>query len=94
MGRKILARGFFGLIGLLVVAYIIDAIQVRVRLATGGPARAYDSVTVLYSSGLKNNKMEIYADQPSAQTCARALFPQLGYSPCWYLRSHTMQSID
>jgi hypothetical protein len=21
--------------------------------------------------------------------CARALFPQAGWSPCWYLRGHT-----
>jgi hypothetical protein len=76
------------------VAYVADAIQVRIRLATGGPARAYDSVTVLYAAGLKGNKYEIYADQPETETCTRSIFPQMGYSPCWYARQHTMKMLD
>ncbi len=92
--RKILVRGFLGLLGAVVVAYVLDAIQVRIRLATGGPEKAYDSVNVIYGAGLKGNKYEIYADQPETQTCTRSLFPQMGYSPCWYLRKHTMQMLD
>jgi hypothetical protein len=92
--KKILVRGFLGLVGAILVVYVADAIQVRIRLATGGPATAYDTVTVLYASGLKGNKYEVFADQPEIETCARTIFPQMGYSPCWYLRGHTMKMID
>ena len=92
--KRILVRGFLGLIGVLLVAYVADAIQVRIRLATEGPAKVYDSVTVVYAAGLKNSKYEIYSGSPETETCSRTLFPQMGYSPCWYLRRHTMQMLD
>jgi hypothetical protein len=92
--RKILVRGFLGLLGLVVVVYVIDAIQVRIRLAMGGPGKAYDTVTVLYAAGLKGGKYEIYSDEPDAETCSRSLFPQIGYAPCWYLRQESMKMLD
>ena len=92
--KKVLVRGFLGLIGALLVAYVVDAVQVRIRLATGGAAKAYDSVTVVYAAGLKNSKYEVYSGAPETETCSRTLFPQMGYSPCWYLRRHTMQMLD
>jgi hypothetical protein len=92
--RKILVRGAVGIIGIALVVYVLDAIQIRIRLAAGGPSRAYDNVTVLYAAGLKGNKYEIYADQPQIETCARSIFPQMGYSPCWYARQHTMKMLD
>jgi hypothetical protein len=90
--RKILLRGFLGLAGAVVAVYFADGAQIRVRLATGGAAETYDSVNVIYAAGLKNSKYEVYAGQPTQQTCT--LFPQLGYTPCWYLRRHPMQMID
>lgn len=92
--KKIIVRGAIGLLAAVVIAYVADAIQVRVRLATGGPANAYGTVTVLYAAGLKGSKYEIYTDQPDVETCARALFPQMGYPPCWYLREHAMRMLD
>lgn len=92
--KKIIVRAAIGLVAATLVAYIVDAIQVRVRLATGGPAKAYDTVTVLYAAGLKGSKYEIYTDQPDSETCSRTLFPQMGYSPCWYLREHAMRMLD
>jgi hypothetical protein len=92
--KKILVRGFLGLLGAVVVLYVVDAIQIRIRLATGGTARAYDTVTVLYAAGLKGSKMEIYTDMPQLETCARAIFPQMGYAPCWYVRQNTTQMLN
>jgi len=92
--KKILVRGFLGLLGAAVVAYLLDAVQIRIRLAMGGPAKVYDTVNVLYAVGLKGGKYEIYADQPDAETCSRSLFPQMGYAPCWYLRRQEMKMLD
>ena len=92
--KKIIVRGSLSLLAAVVLAYVADAIQVRVRLAMGGPKKAYDTVTVLYAAGLKGSKYEIYSDQPDSETCVRTLFPQLGYSPCWYVREHTVRMLD
>ena len=92
--KKILVRGFLGLTGAVILLYVGDAIQIRIRLATGGTTRAYDTVTVLYAAGLKGSKMEIYTDLPQSVTCARAIFPQMGYSPCWYVRQNTTQMLN
>ncbi len=92
--KKILVRGFLGLLAAVVVAYVLDAVQIRIRLATGGATRAYDTVNVVYAAGLKGGKYEIYADEPDAETCSRSLFPQMGYAPCWYLRRQTMKMLD
>ena len=92
--KMIIVRGVLGLVAAVLITYLVDAIQVRIRLAVGGPAKAYDTVTVLYAAGLKGSKMEIYASEPDTETCSRTLFPQMGYSPCWYLREHTMQVLD
>lgn len=92
--RKIIVRTAIGLVAAALVAYVADAIQVRIRLATGGPAEAYGTVTVLYAAGLKGSKYEVYADQPDVETCTRTLFPQMGHSPCWYLREHSLKMLD
>jgi hypothetical protein len=92
--KKWLGRIFLGLIAAIIGIYVLDAIQVRIRLATGGPSKAYDTVTVLYAAGLKGSKMEIYADAPVQETCSRTLFPQMGYKTCWYVRGHTTELLD
>ena len=92
--KKIFVRGFLGLVGALVVAYVIDFVQLRVRLWRGGETSAYDTVSVMYGAGLKGGKYDLYTDQPNDVTCARALFPQMGYEPCWYLREHSTEMIN
>ena len=56
------------------------------RLFGGGMGSVQVShVTV---ASLKANKEEYYTDAPSAAPCSRSLFPQGGYSACWWLRRH------
>lgn len=92
--KKIFVRGALGLLGAIVVLYAIDCLQIRVRLWRAGAESAYGTVTVMYGAGLKGGKYDLYTDQPDEETCARALFPQMGYAPCWYLREHTTQMIN
>jgi hypothetical protein len=42
----------------------------------------------------KNGKTEFAFEEPTNQTCVRALFPHMGYPPCWYLRRHSEQRIN
>ena len=92
--RKVLLRAFLGLLGSLVVAYVIDATQARVRLATRGPSAVYDTMTIYYAAALKGGRYEVFTDRPDKETCARSLFPQMGYAPCWYLRQHKVKVIE
>jgi len=39
-----------------------------------------------YAVKQKSGKLEYYFEQPQAQQCSHTLFPQMGYTPCWYLQ--------
>src|SRR6266851_5753864 len=69
-------------------------------LARGLPPMGtrFDSVQMerLYAIALKNGRTEYQLDarQPEVTVpCVRALFPHLGYSPCWYLRRNSQKPI-
>jgi hypothetical protein len=50
----------------------------------------------LYAIPLKNGNVEYELDarQPEVTvTCVRALFPHLGYQPCWYVRRNSQKPI-
>ena len=61
----------------------------------GGPGGALGSVTYYYASALKDGKAEVYFDQPQTEVCARSIFPQSGYNPCWYEnRRSNVRTVD
>jgi hypothetical protein len=73
---------------LLALAYGGDSAIFAIR---GNPL---DQVTVnrYLAVPLKGNKTEFDFEGSQPVPCARALFPQAGHSPCWYLRRHTTVS--
>ncbi len=94
-GKQVL--GTFLLRALLAVclaaalAFAIDAALLRYRASTN--RHAFSTVTVhpYYSFPRKDKKLELLFEDPRDETCANSLFPQMGYSPCWYLRRHLDQ---
>lgn len=88
--RRVVIAGVVG----ICLLYVLDYGLLRYRLARGGLAAATDSVTVLYGAPLKDGRVEIYADQPQVETCARSIFPHLGYPPCWYAKRHLTQIVN
>jgi hypothetical protein len=81
------------LVLLAALTYAGDYLAVRVRLAS---ARApFDTMEIqrLQAIRLKSGRYEITLDEPEMQRCVQALFPHLGYQPCWYLARHTHQQI-
>jgi hypothetical protein len=85
-------------VALLALLYSGDYVVVRSRAAFPRLGSAYDSVQVvrLYAIPLKNGRTEYELDarQPEVTlTCVRALFPHLGYNPCWYLRRNSQKPI-
>ena len=74
---------------LLALVYLGDYLVVRMPIPK---SRApYGTVTVrpYYDVGLKSGKSDLYFLDPQQQTCVNSLFPHMGFSPCWYLQSHT-----
>ncbi|WP_263350033.1 hypothetical protein [Acidicapsa acidisoli] len=47
-------------------------------------------VTRYMAAPLKGNKTEFYYEGTGPASCAKALFPQNGSPPCWYLRRHPL----
>jgi len=85
-------------VALVAIVYAGDYAVVRLRVAYPQWGRAFDSVQMekLYAIALKNGKTEYELDarQPEVTVpCVRALFPHLGYSPCWYLRRNSQKPI-
>ena len=77
-----------------VLAYAVDYLIFRYRLASN--QRPFGSVTVqsYYAVGQKNGKTEYLFDPPQPQTCVHALFSHAGYAPCWYLSRHREERTD
>ena len=83
---------------LLALLYAGDYASVRARAAFPSLGSAYDSVQMvrMYAIPLKNGRTEYELDARQPQvtlTCVRALFPHLGYQPCWYLRRNSQKPI-
>jgi hypothetical protein len=95
---KIVTRLLVLVIALVAIVYAGDYVVVRLRAAYPRLGNAYGSVqmTRLYAIPLKNGNVEYELDarQPEVTlTCVRALFPHLGYKPCWYLRRNSQKPI-
>ena len=83
---------------LVAIVYAGDYLVVRLRAAYPRLGNAFGSVQMarVYAIPLKNGSVEYELDalQPEMTvTCVRALFPHLGYQPCWYVRRNSQKPI-
>jgi len=92
--RLIVLRILLGLILAAALAYAADAAVLRFRASTNRSA-AFGTVTIrgYYAIPRKDKKTDLMFDEPRDETCVNSLFPQMSYSPCWYLRGHKQQQI-
>lgn len=92
--KHLLLKVLVALASASILTYAGDYTVFRYRVARN--LSPYDGVTVnaYYAVPQKTGKME-YDFQSSQQlTCVNALFPHMGYTPCWYLRRHTDKQIQ
>jgi hypothetical protein len=85
-------------IALVAIIYFGDYLAVRLRASYPQLGTAFGSVHMdrVYAIPLKNGSVEYELDarQPEVTvTCVRALFPHLGYQPCWYVRRNSQKPI-
>ena len=88
-GQMILRWLAFGLLAILAAAaltFVGDYLVFQLR----GQPRDQVTVTRYMAAPLKGNKTEFYYEGTEPVSCAKALFPQNGWNPCWYVRRHPL----
>jgi hypothetical protein len=86
-GRRILLwtqRTLLAILALSALTYVGDFATFQLR----GKPLSQVAVSSYMAAPLKDNKTELYFEGRGPQPCALSLFPQSGYTPCWYLRRH------
>ncbi len=84
---KVLAKAVAGLALVAMVAYPVDWAIWRARMAHGGGMGAAQ-VARLTVAELKGGKEDYYLNGNTLEPCSSSLYPQGGYTPCWWLRRH------
>lgn len=77
----------------LVLLYAGDYLSVRYRIPNREPLGVVQ-IQRYYAVRQKDRKTEYYFLDPETRQCVHSLFPQLGFSPCWYVSRKTKQEID
>lgn len=76
------------LLALILLLYAGDWGMLHIRASRGTAYKTFQ-VEQYLSTPLKGNKAEYDYMGTQPQQCARSLFPQSGYVPCWWLARHT-----
>ena len=79
---------------LLFILYLGDYLSVRYKIPKSRSQFGVVKIRRYYAVGLKSGKTEFMFLAPQNQACVHSLFPQLGYSPCWYLSRRNVKRID
>ena len=84
--RRLVTLALIWLIVAVCVLYLADYARLRYKIHRN--SQAYGSVKIqnYYAVKLKSGKVEYYFDNMKVQPCSNTLFPQMGYTPCWYLQ--------
>ena len=92
--KRILTITVAALALLTLAVYAGDYLYLRYRMARKQNPFSTMTVYRYYAVAEKNNKTEFVFDRSESQTCARCIFPHLGYPPCWYLSRRTEQRVN
>jgi hypothetical protein len=92
--KRLIFIGLSSALSLTLVAYAGDYVAFRYRVAANRQPFAQITITSYEAVQQKSGKTQFIFNPPQVQTCAHALFPRDGYTPCWYLQRHTEQRTD
>jgi hypothetical protein len=79
---------------LLLLSYGCDYISIAYRIPGGRQQFGSIEVQKLLAVPQKDRKTEYIADPPEQQQCVHSLYPQLGFTPCWYVARHANQQVN
>ena len=91
VARRVLVAG----VALLGVVYAADYVSAKYRISKNTPGDPLEAVKIqpMYVIPHKDGQAEYVFGDPQTQMCLHSLFPHLGYSPCWYVKKHTEQTL-
>lgn len=76
------------------VVYLADGLSLRLHIPRSRQTLGTVTVQRYDAIAEKNGKTEFAFEDPVVQPCVHSLFPQMGYTPCWYLSRHSEQRIN
>lgn len=76
-----------------VLLYAGDYVSARFRIPANRQTLDTVQVQIMWAVKQKDGRIEYSLGDTDNETCIRSLFPQLGYTPCWYLSKHTNKVI-
>jgi hypothetical protein len=91
--KRVVLKSVGGLICAAALLYAGDWLVFRIRVARNAGAWGSVTVNAYYAVPQKTGKTEYDFQSSGPQPCANAIFPHIGYLPCWYLRKHADQEI-
>lgn len=95
---QIARRGAAALLALAACAFLVDYAVLRVRMLHATPTMPVESMIRhrLLAIPMKNGLTTYEPDEAmptDTLTCVHALFPHLGYGPCWYVKPRVSKPI-
>jgi hypothetical protein len=83
-------------IGLVVVAafYLGEDLSVRYHIPRSREPLGQVTVRRYGAIPQKAGKTEFIYEEPLVETCVHALFPHMGFAPCWYLGRRGEQRVN
>lgn len=82
-----LVRGAVAVFAIALLIYPADWLTWEIQRILGGGIGSLQ-VSHVTVAELKGNKEEYYPDAVESIPCSRSIFPQGGYTACWWLRRH------
>jgi hypothetical protein len=92
--KRIIVRGLIWFAILLSAAFAADYLALRYRIAAKRNPFANVEIQNYYAIHKKGGKTELTLAGNQTEVCVNAIFPHMGYRPCWYARRHTDRWID
>jgi len=89
----IVKRGLKVAVLALALLYLGDFLSVRFQIPHRELLEPVE-VQTFYQVRLKGKKVEYMKADSQTETCVHSLFPQIGYTPCWYLMSHRQKWVE
>jgi hypothetical protein len=90
---RLVRRIVAGIVLAAVLVFGLDYGVLRVRVATNEDAYGTVTVRPYYAIPLKSKKTELTFEDPRDETCVNSMFPHMGYTPCWYRRTHKQEQM-
>ena len=83
-------------VGLVAIAafYLGEDLSVRYRIPRSREPLGKVTVHRYGAIPQKAGKTEFIYEEPLVETCVHALFPHMGFAPCWYLQRTGEQRVN